>query len=49
LPPPDDMEKIAMRDLSLEPPQAEPLSKVEYTKLIYDFYVNEILFPAAGM
>ena len=49
LPSPQAMEKIAMRDLSLDPPEGETLDKVAYNILIFDFYVNKILFPAAGM
>ena len=48
LPPPEVIEKLALRDFSFEPPENWKMSKEEYNDHVFEWYITRLLAVVAG-
>lgn len=48
LPTPEEIEQMAMRDLTIVVPQSETMSVSDWNNKVFDWYANNVLFNVAG-
>ena len=48
LPTPEEIEKMAMRDLTIDVPQTETMSKLDWNQKVFNWYANNVLFNVVG-